>query len=191
MAEKNKDRRSGEEATTPQDKSGSDPDNGFDGAVATQAADELEQLRRQAADAQDRFLRSQAELENTRKRLRREMDDERRYAELSLLADLLPVIDNVNRAVEAAEKNADAATLLAGVKMVRQQLNSVLEKHHCQPIRAEGQPFDPAVHEAIMQQPNDEHPENTVTAVGLPGYKLHDRVVRPAQVVVSTRNPSS
>jgi molecular chaperone GrpE len=159
---------------------------GFDGAVPT-PGNELDQLRAQVAEAQDRYLRTQAELENTRKRLRREMDEERRYAELSLLADLLPVIDNVSRAIEAAEKKADAASLLTGFKMVLQQLNGVLDKHHCQLIKAEGQPFDPAVHEAIMQQPSDEHPDNTVLAVGQTGYTLHDRVVRPAQVVVSKR----
>jgi molecular chaperone GrpE len=161
----------------------------FDGAVATQPADELEQLRGQAAEAQDRYLRSQAELENTRKRLRREMEDERRYAELSLLADLLPVIDNINRAVGAAEKNADAASLLSGFKMVGQQLDRVLEKHHVKLIEAEGQPFDPAVHEAILQRPSENHPPGTVIGVGQPGYKLHDRVVRPAQVIVSSNKP--
>jgi molecular chaperone GrpE len=163
----------------------------FDGAVATQPADELEQLRRQAAEAQDRYLRSQAELENTRKRLRREMEDERRYAELTLLSDLLPVIDNINRAVEAAEKNADAASLLSGFTMVGQQLDRVLEKHHMKAIEAEGQPFDPAVHEAILQRPSEDHPPGTVIGVGQTGYKLHDRVVRPAQVIVSINNPTT
>jgi molecular chaperone GrpE len=195
MADKHTHKRAGDEEpkrqvnaahANPTDDAAGD----FDGVVATQPADELEQLRRQAADAQDRYLRSQAELENTRKRLRREMEDERRYAELNLLADLLPVIDNVNRAVEAAEKNADAASLLSGFKMVGQQLKQVLEKHHLKPIDAEGQPFDPAVHEAILQQPSAEHPENTVTTVAQTGYKLHDRVVRPAQVIVSSKNPA-
>jgi molecular chaperone GrpE len=172
----------------------SDPEPAFDGAMGAgneaqaQGVDEVAQLRRQAAEAQDRYLRIQAELENTRKRMRREMDEERRYAELSLLADLLPVIDNIGRAIEAAEKSADAASLLSGFKMVSQQLNNVLDRHHLKPIKAEGEAFDPSVHEAIMQQPNDEHPENTVVAVGQSGYKLHDRVVRPAQVVVSKRS---
>jgi molecular chaperone GrpE len=159
----------------------------IDGAIDAPVADETEQLRREATEAQNRYLRSQAELENTRKRLRREMDEERRYAELPLLADLLPVMDNVTRAIEAAEKNADAATLLAGFKMLAQQLTGVLERHHCKPIKAAGEPFDPNVHQAIMQQPSDEHPENTVINVGQTGYLLHDRVVRPAQVVVSKR----
>jgi molecular chaperone GrpE len=140
------------------------------------------------AEAQDRYLRGQAELDNTRKRMRRELDDERRYAEIRLLEDLLPVIDNMERAIEAAEKNADAASLLSGIKMVSQQFNAVLERHHLKPIKPDGEPFDPAVHQAIMQQQSDEHPDNTVVAVGQTGYKLHDRVVRPAQVVVSKKS---
>jgi molecular chaperone GrpE len=193
MADNHTHKRAGDDehkrhANGARDSQPDDAAGDFDGAVATQPADELEQLRRQAAEAQDRYLRSQAELENTRKRLRRELDDERRYAELTLLADLLPVIDNINRAIEAAEKNADAASLLSGFKMVGQQLKQVLEKHHVKPIDAEGQPFDPAVHEAILQQPSAEHPENTVTTVAQTGYKLHDRVVRPAQVIVSTKH---
>jgi molecular chaperone GrpE len=194
MADKHTPKRTGDEELDRRVNPGPPDDNDdaagdFDGAVATQPGDELEQLRRQAAEAQERYLRSQAELENTRKRLRREMEDERRYAELSLLADLLPVIDNVDRAVEAAEKNADAASLLSGFKMVGQQLDRLLEKHHVKPIEAEGQPFDPAVHEAILQQPSANHPHSTVMTVAQTGYKLHDRVVRPAQVIVSTKNP--
>ena len=191
MAEKNKDKTAAdgqsEAEVNGMPPNGTDAATGGPNSPSRAPADEHEQLRSQVAEAQDRYLRSQAELENTRKRLRREMDEERRYAELPLLADLLPVIDNINRAIEAAEKNADAATLLAGIKMVSQQLNGVLEKHQCQPIQAEGQPFDPAVHQAIMQQPSDQHPDNTVVAVGQTGYKLHDRVVRPAQVVVSKK----
>jgi molecular chaperone GrpE len=190
MADKKHNQKSADDRLEAQ-ANGAPPNEGntskemFDGAI--QPSSDLEQLRSQAAEAQDRYLRSQAELENTRRRLRREMDEERRYAELSLLSDLLPVIDNIDRAIEAAEKNADAATLLAGFKMVGQQLNNVMEKHHCKPIKAEGESFDPAVHEAIMQQPNNEHPDNTVVAVGQTGYTLHDRVVRPAQVVVSKK----
>jgi molecular chaperone GrpE len=190
MAEKHTSKRAIHDELQPQPNGaamGDDDAERFDGAVSAAPADELEQLRRQAAEAQDRYLRGQAELENVRKRLRREMEDERRYAELPLLADLLPVIDNINRAVEAAEKNADAASLLSGFKMVGQQLHRVLEKHHVEPIAAEGQPFDPAVHEAILQRPSEDHPQGTVIGVGQPGYKLHDRVVRPAQVVVSTK----
>ena len=135
--------------------------------------------------AQERVLRAQAELENYRKRARRELEDERRYAELPLLRDLAPVLDNVERAIQAAEKKADAATLLEGFKMVAQQLNTVMERHHLVRIEGLHQPFDPHLHQAIMQQPSSEFPADTVIGVAQTGYQLHDRVVRPAQVIVS------
>ena len=138
------------------------------------------------AAAKDRELRAHAELDNYRKRAARELDEHRRYANLSLLRDLLPVLDNVDRAIEAADKNADAAALLEGFKMVSQQLGEVLKRHHCTRIEALHAPFDPNVHHAVMQQPSDEHPANTVLMVTQNGYQLHDRVVRPSQVIVST-----
>lgn len=150
------------------------------------AIDETTDLREEVAAAQDRALRAQAELDNYRKRVRKEMEDERRYAQLPLLSDLLPVIDNVQRAIQAAEKSPDASGLLAGFKMVAQQLEGVLAKHHCTRIEALHQPFDPHLHAAIMQQPSSEYPANTVIQVTQEGFQLHDRVVRPAQVIVST-----
>jgi molecular chaperone GrpE len=146
---------------------------------------EIEQLRTQLAEARDKMFRAQAELDNYRKRARRELDDERRYAEIHLLRELLPVLDNIRRAIEAAGKNADPTALLEGFRMVRQQLETLLASHHCQPIDAVGQAFDPAHHEAVMQQVRPDQPENTVTDVVQTGYQLHDRVLRPAQVVVS------
>jgi len=154
---------------------------------AVTAVDEAADLRQELAAAKDRALRLQAELDNYRKRMRKEMDDERRYAQLPLLADLLPVLDNVNRAVQAAEKSPDASGLLAGFKMVAQQLESVLSRHHCTRIDALHRPFDPHLHAAIMQQPSNEYPPNTVIQVAQEGYQLHDRVLRPAQVIVSTQ----
>jgi molecular chaperone GrpE len=144
-----------------------------------------EKLRAELATAKDRELRAHAELDNFRKRAARELDERLRYANLGLLRDLLPVIDNIERAIEAAEKNADAAALLEGFKMVDQQLNDVLQRHHCSRIEALHVPFDPNVHHAVMQQPSEEHPANTVLMVTQNGYQLHDRVVRPSQVIVS------
>ena len=111
----------------------------------------------------------------------------RRYAEIELIRDLLPVVDNVGRAIAAAEKQADAALLLSGLKMMQQQLEEVFQKHHAKVITAAGEPFDPSRHEAVMQQPSGEHPEHTVLGVARQGLTLHDRVVRPAQVIVSAR----
>ena len=154
--------------------------------AAFQASEqELEKLRADLDDASDRALRAQAELDNYRKRARRELEDERRYAALPLLRDLMPVLDNMQRAIEAGEKSPQAAGLLDGIKLVAQNLTNVLAKHECKKIEALGQPFDPAVHEAISQQPSAEHEPGTVMFVAQDGYVLHDRVVRPAQVIVS------
>jgi molecular chaperone GrpE len=155
-------------------------------ADAARLAEELEKLRQELAEAKDSRLRSQAELDNYRKRVRREMDDERRYAFIPLLRDLLPVLDNLDRAIQAAEKSQESGALLSGVKLVLQQFETVLERHHCRRIDALYTPFDPSLHQAILQQPSGEHPENTVLMVTQAGFQLHDRVVRPSQVIVST-----
>jgi len=138
------------------------------------------------ATANDRLLRLQAEMQNLRNRTSREIADERRYAALPILRELLPVIDNIDRAIEAAEKAGEAENLLAGFRLVRQQLHTILGRHECEPIPAEGQPFDPNFHEAILQQPSADVPKGHVIMVTQSGYKLHDRVVRPAQVIVSS-----
>ena len=151
--------------------------------------DELEKLRTEVAEGRDRALRAVAELENYRKRARREMEDERRYADLPLLSDLLPVIDNVGRAITAGEAATDPKAVVAGFKMVAQQLEQVLARHQCIKIAALQQPFDPHQHQAIMQQPSDKVAPNTVLTVAQDGYQLHDRVLRPAQVIVSTAPP--
>ncbi|MEI8370553.1 MAG: nucleotide exchange factor GrpE [Planctomycetia bacterium] len=144
-------------------------------------ADLHEKLR----DAEDRLLRTQAELENFRKRSRRELEDAHRYREIDLLRSLLPVLDNVERALDAAGKKADFESLIAGFRMTGQQLEKLLLIHGCKPIETEGQPFDPAIHEAILQQSVEGVAAGTVVGAATKGYKLHDRVVRPAQVIVS------
>jgi molecular chaperone GrpE len=157
------------------------------GADQTGAAiDDVEQARRDLDEARNRLLRAQAELDNYRKRARKELEEERRYANLPLLSDLLPVLDNVGRAIQAAEKTPDVATLVEGVKMVAQQLEGVFNRHHCRRIEALHKPFDPHLHQAILQQPSAEYPSGTVLHVAQDGYQVHDRVLRPAQVIVST-----
>ncbi len=161
-------------------------------AAALEAGEaEIAKLRADMEDAADRVLRAQAELENYRKRVRREMEDERRYAIMPLVRDLLPVLDNIQRAVSAADKAPGGAALLDGVKLIAQNLESVLARHDCRRIDALDKPFDPAYHQAISQQPTNERPPDTVVLVAQDGYMLHDRVVRPAQVIVSTAAPSS
>jgi molecular chaperone GrpE len=158
------------------------------GAAAALEASEMEisKLRTDLEDATDRVLRAQAELDNYRKRARREIEDERRYATLPLLRDLLPVLDNIHRAIGAAETTANGGSLLGGVKLIAQTMESALAQHNCKRIDALGKPFDPAFHQAISQQPTHEYPPHTVVLVAQDGYVLHERVIRPAQVIVST-----
>jgi molecular chaperone GrpE len=168
------------------DATNSNPTSSAGGGPA-ELADEglLEQLRADLDAAKERVLRSQAELENYRKRATREIDENRRYAELPLMRDLLPVLDNVERAVAAADQTQDVAVLLDGIKLVARQFEEILERHHCKRIGALHLPFDPHMHHAIAQQPSSEFPPNTVLIVAEPGFQLYDRVVRPSQVVVS------
>ena len=143
-------------------------------------------LAAELAAANDRALRLQAEMQNLRNRTSREIADERRYAALPILRELLPVLDNIDRAIGAAEKAGESENLLAGFRLVKQQLETILSRHQCEPIAAAGQPFDPNFHEAILQQPSADVPADHVIMVTQPGYTLHDRVVRPAQVIVSS-----
>ena len=147
--------------------------------------EELQRLEEELAVAHDGALRAQAELENFRKRSFRELEEERKYACLPLMRDLLPVVDNLERAIQAAEQSTSSAGLLDGVKMVAQQLLTILGQHQCERIDAYGSIFDPNMHEAIGQLHCDTHPAGRVAEVALDGYKIHNRVVRPPQVFVS------
>jgi len=142
-------------------------------------------VSRQLRDAEERVLRAQAELENFRKRSRREYEDALRYREIDLLRDLLPVLDTVRRAIDASETTADVDSLRAGFRMTAQQMEKVLETHGCKTIETDGKPFDPTVHDAMLQQVVPGVAAGTVVGVASKGYRLHDRVVRPAQVIVS------
>ncbi len=153
--------------------------------AATQPEDSPATIERQISDMHDRLLRTQAELDNFRKRSRREYEEALRYREMDLLRDLLPVLDTVLRAIDAAQKTADVESLRSGFRMTAQQIEKVLEAHGCRAIEAEGTSFDPAVHDAICQQVTPGMAAGTIVGVASRGYRLHDRVVRPAQVIVA------
>ena len=147
---------------------------------------ELELLRRQELKkAEDRTLRALAELENYRARVHRQMEEERKYASLDLMRDLLPVWDNLGRALDAVETTQNSEALTEGVMLVYDQLLAVLGKHHCVPMDPLYQPFDPNYQESIALLPNADFPSNTVIEQTTVGFRLHDRVVRPAQVVLA------
>jgi molecular chaperone GrpE len=148
-------------------------------------------LEEQLADAEQRLLRGQAELENYRKRSQREMAEQRRYAVLPLARDLFNVIDNLQRAIQAAVEAEESEGLVSGVQMVVDQLATILGQYDCLLIETEGQEFDPNLHEAIGQVPSDKSPAGTILQVTQVGYRMHDRVVRPSQVLVATSSENA
>jgi molecular chaperone GrpE len=148
-------------------------------------ATRLAQLEGELRRANNEVLKAQADFENFRKRMRREMEEESRYAALPLIKELLPVIDNLERATQAAEQSGASGGLVDGVTMVISQFDAALARHGCQKIEALGEEFDPHLHMALMQEPS-EYPAGRVSRVMQSGYKMHDRIVRPVQVFVST-----
>ena len=161
-------------------------DNPRDAVFANDGGPDMAKLEQQLAEALDRELKAQAELENFRKRMYRETEQTVKYASLPLVRDLREVLDNLSRATEAVGAATESSGLLEGVKMVQQQMTGVLERHHCRPIAALGQAFDPNVHQAIAQSPSDEYAAGQVMLEASVGYLLHDRVIRPSHVIVST-----
>jgi molecular chaperone GrpE len=149
------------------------------------AASEVEQLRRALDEKTDRHLRAVAELENAKRRAQRERDDYVKYANESLIRDLVPMLDNFDRALSAARDAREAGGVVAGVELIRRELLKVLEKFGVERYSALGQRFDPARHEAVARVVSVQHPEGTVVDETLPGYSLHGRVLRPAMVAVS------
>lgn len=166
--------------------------------AAEQVLDDLDSLRAQLQSAEqkrDEYLylaqRTRADFENYQKRMKRDLAEERRYANLPLAADLLPALDNLERAIAAGEQAGEKGPLVQGVAMVHTQLLDVLRRHGITPIEAQGQPFDPNHHQAVTQMPSKEHPPMTVLQVLERGYLIHDRVLRPARVVVSAAPEST
>ncbi len=156
---------------------------------STLPAEELSEVVRQRDEYLDQLQRARAEFANYQKRAKAQADIDRTYAVGKLASDLLNVIDNFERALEAA-KASGASSIVDGLELVHRQLLEALAKNGVEPIAAQGQTFDPAVHEAITQMPSAEHPEGTVARDLGRGYKLHDRVLRPSRVAVSTGPPS-
>jgi molecular chaperone GrpE len=110
---------------------------------------------------------------------------------MDLLRDLLPVLDTVRRAIEASDKTADVDALRSGFRMTAQQIEKLLDTHGCKTIDTYGLPYDPTVHDAILQQVVPGVSAGTIVGVASRGYRLHDRVVRPAQVIVAQQPPDA
>lgn len=143
---------------------------------------ELEQAR-------DLYLRERAELENFKKRMQRERSEALRYASEGLVRDLLPALDNLERAIDHAESGGNGQPLVEGVKMVLRSALDALDRHGIKRVDAVGQPFDPTQHEAVDRVEQTEVEANHVVAQYQAGYRMHDRLLRPAQVSVSAKTP--
>lgn len=150
----------------------------------TQAA---EKLTAELEDLNQKFLRVAADFENYKRRTNLEREDLLKYSNAKLIGELLPVIDNFQLGLKNASPSPEVQNFLKGVEMIYTQLVSILEKEGLQKIEAVGQPFDPNMHEAVMQVPDDSVDDDTVVEELRAGYQYKDKVLRPAMVKVSTK----
>jgi len=146
---------------------------------------EIAALEEQLCAEKDRFIRLSAEFDNYRKRKQREIDEFKKFANETVFKHFLSVVDNLERAIASAENDKDPDSLLAGVKLTHKEILKIFQAFNVNPVDAHHQVFDPNFHQAVTQKATDEVPENTVTDVLQTGYVLHDRLIRPAMVVVS------
>ena len=145
---------------------------------------DIDELQQALSEGENRYLRLAADFENFRRRKDQELIDSRRFASEEAARALLPVLDNLRRAVEHAPEGGAEDDLVNGLTLVIREFDGALERIGVTPVPGEGAPFDPAVHEAIGGE-EDDVDHDTVSAVLLPGYRLHDRLLRPALVRVA------
>ncbi|QGQ95705.1 nucleotide exchange factor GrpE [Paenibacillus psychroresistens] len=146
----------------------------------------LEAARKLANDNHERYMRVQADYDNFRRRSRQEKEDFAKYASVKLIEQLLPIVDNFERALVASKSVKDFEVLIKGIEMTAKQLDQVLESEGLKAIESVNQPFNPDFHQAIMQVDSEDHEEGTIVEEIQKGYMLKDKVIRPAMVKVST-----
>lgn len=151
-----------------------------------QMEQKVESLKKEAAENHDRLLRVAAEFENYKKRATREMNDFRKFANESFVKAMLPVVDTLDLAIESSsnDKNANNS-MVEGVNMTLKEILKVFEQFGVKRFESIGKTFDPSLHQAVMQEETKEYPDNTVLKELQKGYMIHDRLLRPAMVVVS------
>jgi molecular chaperone GrpE len=158
---------------------------------AASASEALAAAERERDELKGRLVRQAADQDNFRKRIQREKEETLKYGASKIVMELLPAVDNMERALDHADKSSDVVSIVDGIKMVQRQLISALEKHGVVGFEAKGQPFDPQRHEAIQQIETSEHETGTVLQEYQRGYFLHDRLIRPALVVVARRTAAA
>lgn len=175
------------ESAPPTDSQTSAAEGATGGSSAGAASPlELEALRAEIEQWKDKCLRAKAEFANYQRRSSQERAEAVKYANAEFAKAFLHVADDLERALAHVETaTADSDAIVSALKLIHDNLVKVFREHHVEPIDAAGMPFDPAYHHALMQRPSTEHPEPTVLEVLQKGYRLHERVLRPAQVIVS------
>ncbi|WP_320042030.1 nucleotide exchange factor GrpE [uncultured Desulfobacter sp.] len=168
---------------TPEADEQKNSDEGNDPATK----DDDEGLEDQLNAQKDKVLRLSAEFENFKKRKQREIDEFKKFANETIFRQLLSVVDNLERAIDSATDAVDETSLLEGVKLTHKEMLKLFESFNVTLVEAENQPFDPNFHQAVTHAQNNDVPDNTVTNVLQKGYLLHDRLLRPAMVVVSKK----
>jgi molecular chaperone GrpE len=176
--------------STPDAPSEESSSSAVDPNAAPETSDPLETARAEAQRYRDQLLRTAADFDNFKKRIRREMEDGERRAREDLLKDLLPVFDNLERAAQHAGSASDVKSLSDGLSMVLRMFTDTLARMGIERVRAVGEPFDPALHEAVQQMETTEHAPGTVAAEVQAGYRFGERLVRPAMVVVAKPPPN-
>lgn len=182
MAEEKKD-----EALNGDAGAGGDTSDEAAGEKIERLTRELEEKTREAAENYDRYLRERAELENFKKRMQREKAEALKFASEDLIRDLIPLLDNLERAIEHAEAGGNGQPLVEGIKLVFKGALDVLRRYGVSRVEATGEQFDPSLHEAIQQVDAEGFEPNRVVTQFLPGYCLHERLLRPAQVSVARK----
>ena len=146
---------------------------------------DLQKAKEELAEEKDKFIRLQAETDNFRKRLSREKDEFSQYANERLFKELIPIFDNLERALE--DPSNDIKVLNEGLEMILKQFSSFLKKENVELINAIGEQFDPTIHEVLTSEESSEHEENTIITQFVKGYTINSRVLRPSQVVISKK----
>jgi molecular chaperone GrpE len=142
---------------------------------------------RECSDAKNRYLRLYAEFENYKRLAQRDQQDYTRFAAEKVLKELLPIVDNLERAVSHARGAQADASIVDGMALIVRQFHDALRKNGCEPIEAVGKPFDPAFHQALAQVESTEHEADTIVEEAQRGYLLHGRILRPSLVTVSKK----
>ncbi len=148
-------------------------------------------LEQQVETLRDENLRLTAELRNVAQRAQRERQEALKYAEADFAKELLAVLDDLERTLESVKTVEDLQSMTEGIRIVYDHFQKVLQGRGIEAIEAKEQPFDPHLHEALMQQPSEDHPTGIVLQEFLRGYKMHGRVIRPTKVVVSSGSPTT